>query len=1113
MTNRGKWIVVVVPLALLVLLVVVFRDGSRERIDERLRVREEFIDRMNSGRNFLDQGRAEEAASAFAAASLLNPNDRDAWLNLANAHLALGAAPEAARAASTALAIDRHSAAGHYLLGCSLLRQGSYAEAVPSLQTAKDLDRTVNAVSFQLGRAHLGSEQFPAAMDQFLEVVRFDPEHRAAWYSLSQAQLRMGDEEGARTSRERFAELAAVRTESPSGPAAFEACIHTEAVVPFRLEQPEVRGIPVRFEEATADLLGRVAHDYRSPFGILDVGRDGELDLLVRGVDGFELLRPRDGTFVSGGPPLPGPPDALYTRCRIGDLQIESFMGEGKMEDVCLSGPGGILILQVTEDGQLFDRSAFSRIDRVRLSHATLADLDFTGKLDIVGIGPDGALTILGNRGNFSYVDASGEYRMPSLSRTPTEFWLEDWDGDDLPDLLLLHRGESPRLWLRQRGSAFAVPPEPPSWPRARTMVPGDLDNDLRPDLVLDGPEGLVVRLQGSTETTVLRTGSPPAAGIRLLDYDNDGWLDILVMEDRGLSAWRNRGLAGFEEVTRDLGLDRFSSLRVRTLRSADLDGDCDSDLLLGLEDGALRILRNQGGSVHRQLKVRLVGNRSNPSALGVKVEVASGGLRLIRTVRELPVEIGLGSRDRVELLKPHWSDLVTTTDVSLEGCRTVDVVELELPTGSCPYLYVWNGERFRFVSDFLGASPLGLPMARGRLIPADTDEFIRLGSGHDVGLQDGDWVVQVTEELREILYLDEAALHVVDHPAEVEVHATNRLVPLPPFPEAGIRAVHRPRTLRAARRSDGLDVREHLLAADGRRVSPVRLRPPQHRGLAEPWHIDLDFGPIDEERDWVLLMEGWLRFGGGMANMSASHFVHYPFPFPTLSARGEDGTWRPLEATLGAPAGKTKSMAVDLGGVLRPGMRHLRLSMAFDLYWDRISLMEAWEGNPVRHVLRPRVADLHWRGFSEFRDLPRDIPLTPDYDRVRMQAPWTVMPSGWCTRYGPVGSLLESTDDRLVLLSGGDELTLRFDSTQVPPLPSGHRRDLFLFVDGWDKDADPHVVEGWTVGPLPWHGMDDALYGRQERPREVPDDWVEEYNTRWTGPFLLHRKESDGME
>jgi hypothetical protein len=73
---------------------------------------------------------------------------------------------------------------------------------------------------------------------------------------------------------------------------------------------------------------------------------------------------------------------------------------------------------------------------------------------------------------------------------------------------------------------------------------------------------------------------------------------------------------------------------------------DCDSDVIVALANGGLRYLRNEGGNANSQVKVRLFGTRSNASGIGCKVEIVTGGLRVVRTVQRLPVEVGVGTGD-----------------------------------------------------------------------------------------------------------------------------------------------------------------------------------------------------------------------------------------------------------------------------------------------------------------------------------------------------------------------------------------------------------------------------------------------------------------------------------
>jgi hypothetical protein len=493
-------------------------------------------------------------------------------------------------------------------------------------------------------------------------------------------------------------------------------------------------------------------------------------------------------------------------------------------------------------------------------------------------------------------------------------------------------------------------------------------------------------------------------------------------------------------------------------------------------------------------------------------------------------------------------------------------------------------------VTDILGAAPLGLPAAAGHLIDADTEELVWISNESNFTPREGNYVLQITDELRELLFLDQANLVAVDHPKNTEIHPTSKLRPGKPFPPPVLMMLGDRVPLKRATQLDGADVTGQLAEMDGKVVSP-KLRVPQLRGLAEPSGVILDFGPLPADKTLVLALTGWLHFGGGMANIAGSENPDLPFPFPVLQAQTPDG-WKPVDAVVGAPAGKTKTILVDLTGKLPPGVRQLKITTAFEVHWDRIALFQSTQSltdaasepitgsgtglanvrdihggnscslslrerdgvrggggrsssasphpNPLAgsrpfrsllpegegtglhppDMLRTRLAttaqmttlapastDLHWRGFARYADQPWYVPLTPIYNQVEQTAPWFAVPTGWCTRYGPVDELLAHRDDRLVILNGGDELTLKFAADRLPRKPDGFVRDFFLFASGWDKDADYHVVRGETVEPLPSHQMKDQLYGQRNAPAGDGDQWIQRYNTRWVGPRMLPRK------
>ena len=378
------------------------------------------------------------------------------------------------------------------------------------------------------------------------------------------------------------------------------------------------------------------------------------------------------------------------------------------------------------------------------------------------------------------------------------------------------------------------------------------------------------------------------------------------------MRAWRNRGLAGFQDQTTQLGLDHFEGGTISETHFADFDSDCDSDIVLALADGGLRYLQNDGGNANTQVKVQLVGNRSNSSGIGTRVEIQTGGLRLIRPVRSLPVEVGVGKHQVLDSFLVHWFNWPQGLAHAPVNCtQPLLALELTIQEGSCPYLYAWDGEGYRFITDFLGAAPLGLPLAEGRYIESDPEELVWIGNEETFVPRNGNFELQITEELREVLYLDEARLVVVDHEPGTEVHSTDKLLPGKPFPPGEILTLHRERPLVRAETLNNRDVTAALLEVDGVRVSPPALRTPQLRGLAEPHGVILDFGTLVPTQPLVLVMNGWLRFGGGMANIAASHDPALPFPFPILEAEISPGHWERIDVTVGAPAGKTKTISI----------------------------------------------------------------------------------------------------------------------------------------------------------------------------------------------------------
>ena len=105
-------------------------------------------------------------------------------------------------------------------------------------------------------------------------------------------------------------------------------------------------------------------------------------------------------------------------------------------------------------------------------------------------------------------------------------------------------------------------------------------------------------------------------------------------------------------------GTDLFKPIVGRGASFADIDGDGDLDVVLTQTGGPPLLLRNDQGLKHHWLRLKLVGAKSNRSAIGAWIKVRVGGQTLVRQVMptrsylsqsELPVTIGLGQATRAD--------------------------------------------------------------------------------------------------------------------------------------------------------------------------------------------------------------------------------------------------------------------------------------------------------------------------------------------------------------------------------------------------------------------------------------------------------------------------------
>ena len=281
---------------------------------------------------------------------------------------------------------------------------------------------------------------------------------------------------------------------------------------------------------------------------------------------------------------------------------------------------------------------------------------------------------------------------------------LNDFDGDGWVDVFVANDSYPQQLFLNQRGARFeevAIPLGAAYDAEGRDyagmgVVWRDYDGDLRPDLLVNalGRQGYwlyrhlgnrfepVSEVSGIASLSELRSGW----GMGLVDFDNDGWRDLLVgqghvMDDieRSDEALAHeepmllaRNLFGrFFDTSSKAGPSFERRLAARGAAFGDLDGDGKVDAVVSVNDGEALILRNQSDAGH-SITLRLEGAGSNRDAIGASVRVRTGDGREQRGFRASAgsylssnaddLHFGLGESGRAERVQVSWPDGSTQT-------------------------------------------------------------------------------------------------------------------------------------------------------------------------------------------------------------------------------------------------------------------------------------------------------------------------------------------------------------------------------------------------------------------------------------------------------------------
>ena len=739
--------------------------------------------------------------------------------------------------------------------------------------------------------------------------------------------------------------------------------------------------------------------------------------------------------------------------------------------DLVLAG-GGLQIFLQSDNGTFSSATAQANLPpdllRSPMYGVWPADIDTDGDLDLVVSRTDGAPAVVRNNG-----DGTFAVQAPFGNATRVRgFAWADLDGEGVPDAALLDDQGVLRIFVNLRGSQFREREAPASLPRMAAIAAADVSGDGVVDLVGVTSDGTLHRLSqpagGSQfETARLARADPPtglAAGnarLFLADLDNNGAADAVVSTRTASRALLGGASGSFHAAA--------ATLPGAISAAADLDGDGVLELIAGAADGA-RIVRVKGEKRYHWQAIRpraatATGDqRINSYGIGGEVEVRTGLHAQKQVIAAPVVHFGLGEAERAEVARITWPNGFLQSEFDL-GADAAIAASQRLK-GSCPWLFAWNGSAMGFVTDFIWRSPLGLRInAQATADVQMTEDWVRI-RGDQLSPRNGEYDLRITAELWETHFFDLVSLLVVDHPDDTEVFVDERFA-VPP-PRLGVVATSRVRDFAAARDDQGRDVLGIVGARDDRHLDFAGRG--RYQGVTREHYIELEL-PADAPRSgpiW-LIAQGWIHPTDSSINVALGQGGHDGPRGLSLEAADARGRFTTVRPALGFPAGKDKTILIDLAGIFPPaGPRLLRLRTNLEIFWDRLG----WAAGRPDVKLQPRrldlrSADLRFRGYSVTEQKDASTPERPRYLLSGVTPRWRDL-EGFHTRFGDVRELLLGVDDRYVIMNAGDELRLTFP--EVPAAAPGLIRDFVVVGDGWEKDGDYNTVASRTVLPLPTH-------------------------------------------
>jgi enediyne biosynthesis protein E4 len=308
------------------------------------------------------------------------------------------------------------------------------------------------------------------------------------------------------------------------------------------------------------------------------------------------------------------------------------------------------------------------------------------------------------NKGNGAFEDSTTAAGLDKEFGHGLGVVTTDFDDDGWIDIYVANDGDHNQLWTNQKNGTFindallagAAVNRNGQAEAGMGVDAGDFDGNGTEDIfithLMDETNTLYVNLGRALfedRTREAGLGVPgrrfTGFGTLFFDYDNDGWLDLLVANGavqllpdlvrkrdpfplgQPNQLFHNTGKGSFEEVIDQAGPDLQLLEVSRGAAFGDVDNDGDTDVLITNNNGPARLLLNQVGNRNHWLGMRFVGKTSGRDMLGTQVEVVVSKNKVLRrrvrtdgsylSGNDPRVLVGLGTAAHLEAVRVRWPD------------------------------------------------------------------------------------------------------------------------------------------------------------------------------------------------------------------------------------------------------------------------------------------------------------------------------------------------------------------------------------------------------------------------------------------------------------------------